>query len=142
MKQHNRLRKKLLTKSTVDESLHPTEIPLGRRIDLEQLSRAQLANKKYNFHEFPAARENGPLPDVVRCPHRKGLSISTKKLQLFWLKTDLKTKGKESNKDKMKEILAKRLSDINIIIHESVKQPAIKWFINIITPSFSHPIYK
>ena len=35
-----------LTKSVADENLHPTKIPLERRIDLEQLCKIQRANMK------------------------------------------------------------------------------------------------
>ena len=35
-----------LTKSVADENLHPTKIPLERRIDLEQLCKVQRADMK------------------------------------------------------------------------------------------------
>lgn len=35
-----------LTKLVADENLHPTKIPLERRIDLEQLCKVQRANMK------------------------------------------------------------------------------------------------
>lgn len=40
------------TRSIIDETLHPREIPLERKVDLGQQYKARLANIEENYHDF------------------------------------------------------------------------------------------